>query len=460
MAAILKRITSGTATINSGTGRDISVAISIADKAKTMLFYTASRAGGSGEARDVLVGGRITNSATLEFSIASSAVPTTTTTIVYHLVEFLSGVTVYHHSATAAAGASSGSTTTIDIINGVPSGYGFFFLSNGARGSTATTTVQDIWSLIQYTDFTTATLERGGTIGDVTFYFQLVLFEGATVQSGQFSFAGNATVVDTDLASPVDINRSFVVLIAKTVTGGFVFSDTTTGLYTMAGLLTDSDTISVYKGATAATSSPVMSVIYQVVELPQGNLVKHLTTSLLAGTFTGTTALSSFDTNKSVPFSTAVYNYMTRPASTLTTIWADTAVRLTISDPNITYTKGSSVVKTDMELSVITFNDAILVNEVVRVRETKIIQAFLGYSKSLTERVLLKERLSLFVDSIISLTDRVIIRDNINLYINRILRECIRIKDTVYDTLIVGKRTLVATINDVLGYIASMIEKH
>ena len=321
-AAIVQSVTSGTASLpNSATatqvaltGVDISKAFVLcstrtANTTPDMALYTCDlNTGGAGGAA--------------RLTITPSAAPgNVTTRVQYYVVEFDAGVSV-QRGTTTLNGTSGAGLTQTPAISSVDCTKSFVLTS--VRSVNSNNNRDEQWkiratlgSAAAPCTTTTTTLELArieGAAENVTVAWQVVTYEGASVQRGTSCIGGAAAGCTTNaggtsglsnritLGTPVDTSKSFIV---ATSTAGSAIAGVE-GEHLMRAEFVSTGTsvtgVQFARSQTVTTSNHQLLISYEVVTLSDGSTVQTGTGTITGTNATGTATLSTVDTTRAAVF--------------------------------------------------------------------------------------------------------------------------------------------------------------
>jgi len=264
------------------TGFDTTVTVG-----KTVLFWGTNHTATTYD--DGWLAGELTDGDTITFTRngTSGAV-----VIRWWLVSWASGVKVQHKSITLTGVSSN--TGTIDAGNG----DGRFLVPSGALGTSITNNAR-IYCTLSITADTTVTCTRSQTSGNVTQYFQVVEYDGCTVQELTHTITTDTNTTVTDAITAVAATTN--CLIIAMVQGSFTV-DGMDGMFWTADFQDTSNVDFVRTLGDSTTST----FIYFVVEFTDGTVVQRNAGSLTNTNATLNTTISAVDTARSVALMSGV----------------------------------------------------------------------------------------------------------------------------------------------------------
>jgi hypothetical protein len=329
-AALINTVTSGTASLlNSPTPTHISLTgVDI-----TKAFVVCSTRTSNDTAQLALYTCDLNTGAGPRLTITPSAAPgNTTTRVQYYVAEFEAGVSVQRGTATfsgpSLAPSSSPTLTAIDCTKS--------FIVTSVRSTEAANNVDERWGIratlgsaaTPCTSGTTTSLEltrnAGGAAGTaVTVAWQVVTYEGATVQRGTSCIGGplaspacttavggiNGLNNRITLATAVDTSKSFILMTREvgTANGGVEGEHMVRAEFLSTG--TSVTGVQFSRSLTAITSNHQVEISWEVVSLNDGSTVQGSGTSattLASGTATTSPNLSTLvDTTRTLLFFSA-----------------------------------------------------------------------------------------------------------------------------------------------------------
>lgn len=319
-AAIVRTVTSGTASLPDS---DAPTPIALAGVDITRAFVLCSTRTANTSADDGMVScdlntGGPGGAARLTITPATE-LGNTTTRVQYYVVEFGAGVSVQH--GIAVFSGTNTTPTATPTLTAVDCTKSFVLLSQ--RSTDSSTSRDEIWTIRALlatganpcTTGTTSTLQLTRTVGrnntTVTVAWQVVEYEGATVQRGTSCIGGsgaspacptasgatNGLTNRVTLGTAVDTSKSFILLTRRAGTS----TDGVEGEYNVRGeFLTGGTAVTGVQFARSATetgNNRHVDIAYEVVSLADGSTVQRGTTSLASGT-SATATLTAVDTTR------------------------------------------------------------------------------------------------------------------------------------------------------------------
>jgi hypothetical protein len=321
-AAIVKSVTSGTASLPNSvaatqvalTGVDITKAFVLcstrtANTTPDVALYTCDlNTGGAGGAA--------------RLTITPSAAPgNATTRVQYYVVEFDAGVSV-QRGTTTFNGTSGAGLTQTPAISSVDCSKSFVLTS--VRSVNTNNNRDEQWkiratlgSAATPCTTTTTSLELArieGAAENVTVAWQVVTYEGASVQRGTSCIGGAAASCTTNaggtsglsnritLGTAVDTSKSFIV---ATSTAGSAIAGVE-GEHLMRAEFVSTGTsvtgIQFARSQTVTTNNHQLLISYEVVTLTDGSTVQTGTGTITGTNATGTATLTTVDTTRTAVF--------------------------------------------------------------------------------------------------------------------------------------------------------------
>ena len=199
--ATFDNIQSGTTTIAANTA-SISVTINAVNRNKSYLVFTSSS--DDNQPRNVFVGGRITNTTTLDFSrvgTTGSAVD-----ISWQVIEFAGGGFNVEHGMVNMAGATS---TTITLANNFSQSQKFPLISFNKEGGAWG---DDDGVTVDFNGTNEMTLTRSGMTTDQNeVYYQIVRWNTASVQKIDGTMATGVDSTGYTLSAAIDRSKAFLI---------------------------------------------------------------------------------------------------------------------------------------------------------------------------------------------------------------------------------------------------------
>jgi len=322
-AAIADSVTSGTASLpNSATPTQIALTgVDI-----TTAFVLCSTRTDNAMPDEALYTCDLNNGGTggaARLTITPSTNPgNTTTRVQYYVVAFSAGVSVQRGTTvfTGTSGTGLTQTATLTAVDCTKS-----WVLTSVRSENVTNTRDEQWRLratlgsaaapctSSTTSLELARLE--GTAGeDVTVAWQVVTYEGASVQRGTSCIGGSAAGCTTNsggtsglsnritLPTAVDSSKSFIV--ATSNAGSAIAGEE--GEYQVRAEFTSTGTsvtgVQFARSVTETTANHQLLITYEVVTLSDGSTVQTGTTSLTGTVATATATLTTVDTTRTAVF--------------------------------------------------------------------------------------------------------------------------------------------------------------
>jgi hypothetical protein len=324
-AALVSAVTSGTASLpDSATATQIS--LSGVDITKAFVLCSIRTQNSSGD--DALFTCDLNNGGaggTARLTITPSVAPgNTTTRVQYYVTEFDAGVSVQRGAATFSG--TSTTPTATPSLTAVDCAKSFVLTS--VRSTDTSTARDEVWTVRAIlgtgaspcTSGTTTSLELTRNDGQsgttVTVAWQVVTFEGASVQRGTSCIGGSAATPACALASGgtngltnrvtlttgVDTTKSFILVTRK---GGTSVAGVE-GEYDVRGeFLTSGSSVTgvqFSRTVTSTSNNHQVDIGWEVVALSDGSTVQSGTTTLTGTSASSTATLTTLDTTRTVPF--------------------------------------------------------------------------------------------------------------------------------------------------------------
>ena len=221
-----------------GTGngtQTVTVTITAVDKSASILFFNYE--GNSNSPANGMVRGSLSTSTTIKFTRTSKG-SLIDLTLRWYVAEFANGVSVQRKTSNVSSGTNNINISAVDPAKS------FVLLSGTAPGSDSTFG-DDEFIRAHITSATNLELSRNGGAGpSPSVDWQVVEFDGATVQRGTGSLNGVQTSRAVTITS-VDLSRSLVLLNWQTDTDG-------TGPNFLRTRLTSSTQITLNRGVSGA----------------------------------------------------------------------------------------------------------------------------------------------------------------------------------------------------------------
>jgi hypothetical protein len=322
-AAVINAVTSGTASLpNSATATQIS--LTGIDITRAFVLCSTRTANSSGDdglfTCDLNTGG---TGGTARLTITPSVAPgNTTTRVQYYVAEFDAGVAVQRGTATftgtSLTPSAAPSLTAVDCTKS--------FVLTSVRSTDTSASRDEVWTVRAVlgtgaspcTSGTTTSLEltrndaRNGQT--VTLAWQVVTFEGASVQRGISCIGGsgatpacalagggtNGLTNRVTLGTGVDTSKSFILVTGKAGTSVAGVE----GEYNVRAEFLSSGTsvtgVQFSRSVTATTNNDQVDIAWQVVALSDGSSVQSGTSTLTGNNTTSTTSLTTVDTTRTV----------------------------------------------------------------------------------------------------------------------------------------------------------------
>ncbi len=341
-AAIVSGVQSGTATSNvNGT---VTVSIASVDLTRSFLIFQ-TRSNGDRPVNSMLRG-RIASATTLEFVRLTNESTPATINIQWYVVSFTSGVRVQRGDVSVTAATLN---VTISPVSAVSRAFVLWSKSSGASETAWNSTDPDLGELT-----TPSNLQFRVTTASTTqvISWQVVEFTAPNdinVQKGSITtMTGNTLSVTATLGSPVDVNRTFVLVgyrVASTATGSDV------GRRMLRAQLTDSTTITIDRSI-AGSPDNISEIVWQAVELRDGSTVQRGSAAFASGVSQQTVALgTTVDPSISVPFASvqpAAGQNMGRSSLSTNDIIGVGCVTLALSPTQLTLTRNNTAADADV----------------------------------------------------------------------------------------------------------------
>jgi hypothetical protein len=324
-AAILNAVTSGTASLpNSATPTQI--ALTGVDITKAFVLCSIRTEASTGDAAlftcDLNNGG--TGGAARLTITPSTAPGNTTTRVQYYVAEFDAGVSVQRGTATfSGTSLTPAATPTLSAVDCTKS-----FALTSVRSTDTRAARDEIWMIRALlgtgaspcTSGTTTSLEltrnEGQSSTTVTVAWQVVTFEGASVQRGTSCIGGSAATPACPLATgatngqsnrvtlgtAVDTSKSFILVTGK---GGSAIAGVE-GEYKFRGEFLTSGTsvtgVQFARSVTATGNNHQLDIGWEVVALSDGSAVQNGTSTFTFTAASATATLNTVDTTRTALF--------------------------------------------------------------------------------------------------------------------------------------------------------------
>jgi len=245
----------------------------------------------------------------------------TTTRVQYYVTEFAAGVSVQRGTTTfnGTSGTGLTQTATLTAVDCTKS-----WVLTSVRSVNSTNTRDEQWriratlgSAAAPCTTTTTSLELArleGAAENVTVAWQVVTYEGASVQRGTSCVGGTAAGCTTNsggtsglsnritLATAVDTSKSFIV--ATSTAGSAIAGEE--GEYQLRAEFVSTGAsvtgVQFARSVTETSANHQLLITYEVVTLSDGSTVQTGTTSLTGTTSTVTATLTTVDTTRTAVF--------------------------------------------------------------------------------------------------------------------------------------------------------------
>jgi hypothetical protein len=344
-AAILQQVQSGTA-VNNAAGTQ-TITISAIDTTKSFLIFTVRSSGD--RPVNSTVRGRIASATTIQFDRSTNEGAPLAITIQWYVATFGSGVSVQRGEAVmnqltvnvpiTAVGAmnrafviwsmtpnaTENEVGSDDIIAGdLTSTTNLQFRTNDMSGHNVS------WQVVEFTNPGDINVQRG-TVGPLT---------------------GTTLTTTATLATPVELNKTFVLTGARTEGAG---SDV--GARVLRAQLTNTTTITFDRGASGSPDN-MTEISWQAVELRDGSIVTHGSANFATG---ATTATATFpgrvNPTRAIAFASvqAGGQSMGRTSYVANDVMGVATATLSLSATDLTLTRASTLGTADIGWFVIQF---------------------------------------------------------------------------------------------------------
>lgn len=367
-AASVKSLQSGVATSVPTTGTVVTLSPSI-DATKAFVVCSARTSTGYSHQRATCV---LTNT-TLTIDVGSRS--SNTVSVSWYVVEFEGGVTVQRNTASFAGGTTTVAVTLSPAVDCTKSFVALAGEQTNATGGTSTATDNDEVFTFRAILGTAGSPCTSGTTGTLTLLrtdsgiaatvaWQVVTYDGASVQRGTATIAINATTATATLGTAVDTSKSFILMSRSggTAIAGIEGQYQTTARFTTTGPSVTGLTFT--RAAQNNTANRQVDISWQVVALSDGSTVQTGTTTSAGTTATmSTTGLPSMDLTRTVPFFTASGGSATSDTRLDETSWT-----VVLTNTSIAFTRGvSSAIVSSADWFAVSFNKCGAVSDVTNV---------------------------------------------------------------------------------------------
>lgn len=290
-AALVSGVQTGTAT--STANGTLTVAITNVDPTRSFLIFQVR----SNSPRPVAsyLRGRIASATSLEFVRVTDEAAPATMNILWYVVSFASGVTVQRGETTQGTTPMNVPITAVAAVN-----QAFVTWSKTADPPDQTWGVNDP-VLGELTSTTNLQFRVGGTNPAHVIGWQVIEFTNPAdinVQKGTITtMTGTTTTVTATLGTPVDVNRTFV-LVGFRSDG----SSAAVGRRLLRAQLTDATTITIDRSI-AAAGDDLPEITWQAIELRDGSSVQRGSENFPSATAQRTVTLATpVDPNRAIAF--------------------------------------------------------------------------------------------------------------------------------------------------------------
>ena len=344
-AAVVKGVQHGSA-VSRGNGV-VTVGITAVDPTKSLLIFS-SRSSSNRPPGSMLIGRLNATGTAVEFDRNTNE--TSTIDIQWSVVEFQSGVSVQR-------GEVNQSASTVNVpITPVASTRQAFVLWSKVPGAG-----HSIWSLddpilgeLTANDNLQFRVEQGSSGHRIA--WQVVEFSNAAdiaVQKGSTALTGGTASVDVALATPVNVDNSFVLAGFRTSGSG-----PDVGERMIRAQIIDSTTLRIDR---SRVGDSVTEIVWQVVELKDGSRVQRGNEAFAAGTTQRSAAITAVDTGRAVAFASvqaAAGQSLGRTAYNADDIIGEASATLALSPSSIDLRRNSARGSADIAWFVVEFNGA------------------------------------------------------------------------------------------------------
>lgn len=282
MVSPLKSMQSGTVAFSTtDTSKDVT--ITSVNTSKAFLMFSFSSA--ATDADDGMIMGVMTNATTLTFSRAASG---SAVSVSWYVAEYEYGVSVQRGTST------NNSKNTAIAISSVDLSKSFPILSSKQTNTSLRDSTMTKGYLL---DSTTLRLDSSEDRSGMTYAWQVVQFDAATVQSGSYSFS----TASTNLTIPTAVNTTSTLVLLP----GYTTNNGSTNLRMdmISGTLTNSTTIALTKGLGGSTTSGY----WYAVEFSEGTSVQKGANTLSTGVNAGDITVNAIDLARTMAL-TASFN--------------------------------------------------------------------------------------------------------------------------------------------------------
>ena len=284
-AAEVKVVQSGTAT-SSGNGT-VTVTINAVDTTKAFLIFQTRH--NSNRPVGSMIRGQIASSTTLQFARVTDE--SSTMQIQWYVVEFTSGVNVQRGQVT-----QSSSTMNVGITPVASLSQAFVTWSKTPKISDSSWSSDD--PLVgELTSTSNLQLQANDSNSSHIVWWQVIEFTDPAdinVQKDSTSLTGSSKQRDVTLSTPVDVNKTFVLVGFRTDDDG---SDVRERM--LRAQLIDADEIRIDR---EEGGDDITEIVWQVVELKDASVVQRGSEDFNTGTSQRTVSINPVDTSRAVAF--------------------------------------------------------------------------------------------------------------------------------------------------------------
>lgn len=258
-ATAIKLVQAGTVTMSTATTTStVTLGTTLTDTAKSFLIFSSTV--NSNNAAAQIIDGRITNATTLTFE--RDATGTVSASIKWQVAEFNTGVAVQRGTTTSFATSQNITITSVDLTKSFP------IITMEAGGATLASD-----DMFRPALTTSTNLQITGGTSNANgrqISWQVVEYQGATVQTGTVAFNGTDTTKTATVTS-VNTAKSWLMLYAQTS------DNTSTNIATrmFQGDVTNSTTLTFDRDSSNGTITATVG--YHLVEFTDGTSVQKRT---------------------------------------------------------------------------------------------------------------------------------------------------------------------------------------
>lgn len=310
--AVLKTVQSGTAVIASGT---LSEAVTIAaiDTTKSFLVFSA-RADGSIPERSAS-SGKVTDSTTITFTRASTG-GTVVIEISWYVVEFSSGVTVQRGSELIDAATKNVTITAVDLAKSFPL---ISFSIVGAKYNL------DDNVKAKLTSTTNLELNGDNTFGVGTVEWQVIEFDGSSVQTGDVSFS-TTDISKTATITGVNLTKSLLIFSQKNPS----VANLNVASHVLRGRITSTTQLTFDRDEAGSLS---IELTWFVVEFTDGTVIQSGSENFGTGDTLKNVAITAIDAAKAVAMAGGMWGRYGKSAENTSGNYGSVQNTLTLTTP-------------------------------------------------------------------------------------------------------------------------------